>query len=703
MQKPFQGITFCPTALPEEVSRSVSRKIIKLGGAFSKDLTKLVNVLVVGSTNTNKYRFAAQHRADIVLTDVEAIDSLYDLWLTGEDVTMKDHSNFAQIVSPRDRMVSVLRERFQVGALKDFVVFIGRVDDDHAGEASIEKLEQMCVSQNVHSCNSRHFVKESYWNRPTVFVTDCARGARVDAARQQGLPIVHPKWILDCHRRQALLDFSYYLLEDATDRPWDAVGKTSCSCWEDVLRRDEPVESDVPQETRPNHQTVLNKFGSDGDRLWKSVIHKEKKKTPSSAVEVPESKAVTETVPLFSGIQCHLHAFPQRHHEILRKIIEGNGGDCFNYDPTKIPSNAAYLVVPSNMLIEDLPISDPFKAVVTEFYFERCLHYKKLLETDPWSVPFLTNFKLQAPRDLAEHGHAKDSLKVAITGFQGVELLHITKILGYLTPMGLHLTETLNKDTDVLIINLGALTSIPDSHALWNNNYAYMFSENKKIEQNQVFRNSMKRKIEFIKQKHSIPVVTPGFIMELFARSAKNKGTNKTRAKLFLNDINWCVLCPRGSKEQFCCELILEPGSKQPSAAEVENSLPTKIPPISLKEKRQELLEKLSRTPVNRKRPNPVNETRLPPQHRSLPPKVPKLAPVEKMMAVQRSSSWGKMMSEHVRQTDNIEGNETGSETDHEDSIHTQVTYGAISERKETKVPSRRLTRQHAKQIDTEI
>ncbi|KAM3163367.1 Dpb11p [Lachancea thermotolerans] len=707
MQKPLQGITFCPTALPEDASRSVSRKVAKLGGGFSKDLTKLVNVLVVGSVATNKYRFAVQNRADMAFVGVDAIDTIYDLWLAGDDISMESHSNFSGIKNPRERMLSVLRTRHQLGALKDFVVFIGRVGDDQEGKLSPDSLERLCVEQGVHSCNTRHFVKESHWNRPTVFVTDCSRGARVDAARSQGLPIVHPKWILDCHNRSALLDFAYYLLENNEHVSFEVVGAGSCMCWDQISFQPSSAAANAHEDdSRLSQRVVLDKFASDGHRLWNSVMHKTKKISPAETFPLPNAEKTKELPGLFHDKHCYLLGFPQKHKAVLHNIIVRNSGSCYDYEDGVQVCEPSYLVIPSNVpRYTPASVDELFTHVVTEFFFERCLHYKKLLRPDPWCSPFFSNFEVIPSDHLRQNLTVSEPLKVAITGFQGVELLHITKILEYLEPSGLKLSQKLNKETNVLIINLGALNSIPESHPLWKNQYASMFGEGKKLEQNQIHRNSMKRKIEFIKQRHSIPVVTAAFILELFSRVSKAKGQLKVSSRIHLNDVNWCISCPKGNKDQFYCDLRAKETDSTDSGLEIASSANDCVN-RSIKQNRQEALDIFRNGPtVNSKRS--LYEEGIEARHSAekVPsplPKIPRLVPTKALKPVQRSSSWGNLLSDQARKVDGLHDSDVEPSTGERELQHTQVTYGSPKQINDVQAPpTRRLTRQRMKEIDT--
>ncbi|SCU83129.1 LADA_0C09714g1_1 [Lachancea dasiensis] len=719
MQKPFQGLTFCPTALPEEVSRNLSRKITKLGGGYSKDLTKSVNVLIVGSVATNKYRFAVQNRFDIAFLAPDALDSIYDLWLTGEEISMESHSNYTHIKNGKDRMLKVLQTRYQLGPLKDFVIFIGRVNDTRNDQFSTDVLDKLCLQLGVHSCNTRHFVKEVHWSRPTVFVTDHSKGARVDAARLQGLPIVHPKWISDCYKRDALLDFAYYLLDNCLVSDYESIGQGACMCWEEIeARRDSSSTSlsDDALETRQTQRAIRDKFASDGDRLWNSVMLRKSKIVPSDVSAVPKAASPKETPKIFENGHFYLSRFPAKQRAILEKIISQNGGNCYEVTTSKADLlHPSFLVVPSSAHVRELTsFEQSFSHQVTEFFFERCLHYKKLLKPDPWCSPFLSEFHIKPCPGLSSKAGGSNTLKVAITGFQGVELLHITKMLEALLPSGLELKQTLNKDTDILLINLGALNSIPETHTLWQNHLAPMFLENRKIAQNQIHRNSMKRKIDFIKLRHSIPVVTAGFIIELFARGSK-LCLEKPTTKIHFNDVNWCISCPRGEKDAFYLELHngkgmeTYPADGPPYNAELSIRRTSKAHQ-SVGHSRNEIISRLDNSTIPQSSCSPVERVKraytdsnvgekelgILPQ-----PKIPRLAPAETLQPIQRSTSWGRMLSDQARRAEDQLEIESNSAMEEEEQVHTQVTYGSPQGKPTSAVSVRRITRQHMREVDT--
>lgn len=552
--KPLRNVTFCPTGFnDEDISRNVSRKILKLGGCYSKDLTRQVNVLVIGKTKeTNKYRFAVRHRHDIVFINLSAVDVLYERWLAGDDIIGTQPGT----VDTAPSAIETLRTRYSAGPLDNFYIFIGRVDSFPRN-----RLEEICHTLKCYKCNSSHFVKDCKSRndqRTVVFITDSLQGARVEAAIEQEIPVIHYKWILDCERRNAALEFDpYYLLSKIPEKmKLEEIGLESCDCWGNLSN---PPQDSLNNTTAAVSTNLFQKFKVKGDRIWEKAMSKSKSQLPQedgvpAFSPLPAQDNFSNTNgSIFQGATFQIsHRFSDQHAAILTRVIEKNGG--------VLTPNSKYLVIPSDFATDLLGDDErSHGTLVTEFFIERCLNYKTLISPpDSWSKPFYKNknVSLILPDSLL---HEKGQpLQVAITGFHGVELLHLSKILKIMEPMGIKFVEYLNKKTDLLLINLSSLPSIPLEHPLWKNQYRDLFVaqlDHDNNTSNQVLRNSLKRKIQFVKQEHSIPVVTPAFLIDLLARTSKS---NSARQTVFLNNVSWCIICPRGSKESFGIKLAIE-------------------------------------------------------------------------------------------------------------------------------------------------
>lgn len=750
--KPFNGLTFCPTGInDEDASKSLAKKIIKLGGNFSKDLTRQVNILVLGSkflSLTNKYKFAVKNRPDILFLDISTINEMYQLWISGEDITFTNHSNFSHVKNQTKRMFIVLKSRFQSNPLENFFLFIGRI-----GSHPVADLEKIANSMGVFKCNSKHFVKDAHLNNTNkniLFISESLSGARVNAAVQQGLPIVHYKWLIDCQKRNAILEYDpYYLLQnlDLTSLKFDDIGIQACHCWDTLLQTDNPTTSSsaalLMNNTTPTKSVSLNRFKPKVDKLWDRAMkldtNSHNDNALPSVINETKVKESPDKVQNSIFINCTFKIndkFPAKHYNIMVEIIKQNKGSITTSDLI----DPDYHIVPSTVALDTLKlIEQETTHVVTEFFIERCLHYKKLISPiDSWSKPFLKTDQFRVmPSKALLHNPDSNTLVVTITGFQGVELLHLTKILNVLKNKGITFTEVLNKSTDLLLINLSSLPSIPETHQLWNNSYSDLFKLSSQANnQNVVFRNSLKKKIQFVKKNHSIPVVTPAFIIDLL----KNVD-NVLNNSVFINNVNWCIICPKGRKNDFECVIEHTKRSHTESGAAITPTN-TVSPTMnqnsninsSLQQTKNELLSKMKQSnnqklklPRKRIISNINNMHNMYPQYSDLK-QVPiqqqqnsshqdETSPSKKLKTlnksippIERTSSWGTMMTNELPSKINspVDASSLQVPDSSAESIlpfgHTQVTYGNHSDhpnKNEKEKPSRRLTRKQMKEIES--
>jgi DNA replication regulator DPB11 len=142
-----------------------------------------------------------------------------------------------------------------------------------------------------------------------------------------------------------------------------------------------------------------------------------------------------------------LVGFTQHQCNLLIKVIESNDGHiCDTHDDTithiVIPSkNGAESTSMTRILPADLKagISSGSISVNTEWWIERAIFYNQIVN-DNWGHPIKGLVALQ-----------EQKLKVCISGFTGIELLHVEKLLEYL---GFEYCQTLTSQRDLLIINI---------------------------------------------------------------------------------------------------------------------------------------------------------------------------------------------------------------------------------------------------------
>lgn len=62
---------------------------IQMGAAHKLDLTSDVTHLIVGDSNTPKYKYVARERADIKVLQLEWVEAVRQAWMQGGDVDLE--------------------------------------------------------------------------------------------------------------------------------------------------------------------------------------------------------------------------------------------------------------------------------------------------------------------------------------------------------------------------------------------------------------------------------------------------------------------------------------------------------------------------------------------------------------------------------------------------------------------------------------
>ncbi|SMN21724.1 similar to Saccharomyces cerevisiae YJL090C DPB11 Replication initiation protein that loads DNA pol epsilon onto pre-replication complexes at origins [Maudiozyma saulgeensis] len=762
-QSPFKGLLFCFTGLDQEVSKSYIKKIVKLGGQYNGDLTPQANVLVIGSNpmQSAKYQFVTMHRNDMAVIHFSTIDQLYDIWVNGDDISCKDHFNYQKYKNNDPlRMLHVLHSRYEAKPLTDFYIFLGRCQNE-----DIKELEFFCRAMGCIDCNSTQFImdiKITHPNKNILFITDSTNSARAQAALSVGgIPLVHFKWLRDCFIRDLALQYDpYYLVENTMGLSYEEIGVGACDSVEPRIsipsQHLTPTIGNIDSDDEnTSHRLMTNKLKPKVDKIWERTFASNDNNKQKTSDLTTNGKSTTNSEPTiqdepihgcFHGCIFTIHrSFDSRKYEILEKVITKNDGSVH----TRI-TNANYLIVPSNMSLDSLNIDpnlETMPELVTEFFIERCYYYKKLISPpDSWSKPFLytSDFKLVPSLRLLQN-HNDQVLNIAITGFYGVELLQLKKILELMQPMGICFSEFLNRKTDILLLNIASLNSIPRTHALWTNEYSDLLLENYKqcdpnspekerqnIHMSPVFKKSMKEKINFAREKHPIPIITPAFIMDIFHTARVfTRNIIDDEPKIRISDSRWTVCLPRGNASSFICRLkyidptkslILNGNQDSPN-----KQLDTKVKKedhisrpssnfSSAKAMAQDVVnimhtsssapQKLLRKRVQQSEtsykssPSPIKQETM-----TIPTmKRPKLAMVKKPRPVEREVSWGSMISDELKRTGQDKIRQEKNEIQVQDSVenneaYTQVTYGRRDQVEPENHTTKRMTRHHAKEL----
>lgn len=240
----------------------------------------------------------------------------------------------------------------------------------------------------------------------------------------------------------------------------------------------------------------------------------------------------------------------------------------YSYDLSKLPSFLVEKYLETLEYLEDgrFDWNHAPVYVVTEFYLERCLFYKKITKPNAWAIPFYNcELSLDHYKTVSEK---KETYNWTATGFEGVELLHLNKIINLFHTLkgqtNFVFSQNLNSSTDLLVVNLSKLMAMQATKngPLYDENNKYtslfkeeeMFLSEQRSQGNDVIdpNNFLLKKLTFIKNsKNQIASVTPGFLFELFHQfNAVKLGKllDITEKQVEVNNKNWCITCPQLSK-----------------------------------------------------------------------------------------------------------------------------------------------------------
>ncbi|CAL1203364.1 unnamed protein product [Candida parapsilosis] len=512
-------------------------KIIEsMGGVQYLDLMTDVQYLIVGNRKTQKYQFCIKNRLDIKYLTTEAVFKVHEQWLTGDDDVDK------------------LLDEYKLPVFSEMSVCFSRVEltqsqVKHLLSSSFRRAEEKQFTEKQllkQFTQNGGVAKESLSNNQNCMISADPRGTRYNKAKEWGIPVIHPVWIIDSILRGAALDFDDYLL---TSDPSE-IYENGCNVWLELFNKEKrPTTRQLPRQAVEEPKKL--KRGKRTE-IWNSIMDHTsyEKKGPMAVDKTWDEESDSENYEeieyvkpvvgmarssLFLGFKFLLVGFTVRESDLLSGGIEAFQGEITtDVDDTSmshiiIPANrgseASYLLRALPSGIKSMVTSGDIK-VVTEFFIERCMFYKKVV-LDRWGQPIkgLMN--------------SSRKFKVSTTGFTGIELLHIEKLIKFLN---LEYCESFSESRDLLILNVNLFKEsfMKNSPKLFQYPYKDILNcPTYQSGQSSVSLLSAKNKIDAAK-KWSIPVVSIAFLWEIFEKSQYKSALIIPE----LNDPQWCIHAP---------------------------------------------------------------------------------------------------------------------------------------------------------------
>lgn len=565
-------IKFCSTGLSSETRRDVSNKINKMGGFHEVNLLSDSKFLIVGSRDSDKFRYCIRNRYDIRFIVSKDIDDMFNKWLNNETFNPYDY----EMPAFANLKVCLSRIQFDEFIKEEFgLIGINEIQ---------KKLTAMVESKGGTISNSLSFTDK-------YIITNDFSGKKYNMAQNWNIPVLHPMWIVHSFRRNATYEVNDYLpsalnkikeisLELNKKRSRDDFEKNDDDNEDEkkelIIKRKNPKiwESIMSNSIITNNSLKLNEWDDKDDDEIKNFNKNIKTFNSVSIPKVSNSsilnpKPVDKSSNLFKDKKFLIKFFNLKQLNLLKKVIESHNGIILNEESNDLN----YLIIPSDFEIDQIPPHFKKYLILTEWFIERSLFYSKI-KIDQWGKPFFKTFSKNLN---FLKNYPKDGLNVAITGFQGIELLHLTKIIENLLIIHdnyskniFNLKENLNKTIDLLIINIDLLNLSTKSQYLIDKNPS-LFSNQSEFSKSSL--NSTHSKLKFSKSNH-IPILTISYLFEFFLID------HNSEEKINIDFKDWCLYCPNNLNINDNLKKLLSSYKEEENEEEIYESLPKLPSPI---------------------------------------------------------------------------------------------------------------------------
>ncbi|MCJ1281507.1 hypothetical protein MMC26_000827 [Xylographa opegraphella] len=452
-----------------------------MGATHKLDLTSDVTHLIVGDTDTPKYKYVAKERPDVKCLLPEWVDAVRRSWMEGGDTD-----------------VETLEVQYNLPTFAGLRICVTGFDD-----LIVRKKLEDAVKNNGAEYRGDLTKEVSH------LIAYKPAGNKYNFAKAWGIRVVSIEWLQQSLERGMILDENLYDPQLApAERGRDAwVSRTVSTSSLAKRPRDEDY---VPAPARKLRRTASARLSSDNDGIWTDIAAGVSKGTgrregewedfqnegPAPAqigdekqhrleplipgadnvdpaiirqrelVLNPTAESVSRKHPstrgLFSGKRFQLHGFNipktgvlEHHLRSHDAEIISNLGD-LSRQPMPLEDDATFLVVPHTSSDHDIPTMPnlvPKPIVVTDMWIELCLYRKRYVH--PQANITNSPFRYPVP--------GFESLTICCTAFEGVDLLQASKVIKL---MGASYDEYLTKDISVLVCNDSSRNREKIRHAL---------------------------------------------------------------------------------------------------------------------------------------------------------------------------------------------------------------------------------------------
>lgn len=453
--------------IPESILTNVQQTELaawaaEMGAEHKLDLTSDVTHLIVGETQTPKYKYVAREREDVKCLREEWVPAVRKSWMEGADVPLQ-----------------LLEDQFRLPTFHQLKICITGFEDP-------DQRKELETLINKHGGEYRGDLRKDC----THLLCFTPAGAKYTSARAWGnICTVSIEWLTMSIERGLILDEQYFdpLLppEERGKDAWKRIERRSPS-----LKRARTDDMKMGA-TRKLRRTASSRFSADS--VWQDLIPTVATNSEAGVgAELPsavQSFAATAAIGdlqsnapavalhgiagratasvtkppirsgLFFGRRFLLHGFDPRRVQLLRQHLESQDAEVesdamvFSQQSATSDSDKCFTIIPHSSSDEEVNSAPQLTGtqLVTELWIEKCLHSKAYIEPQPLHGPF----KHPVP--------GFDELSISSTGFEGVDLMHVTKVVKLL---GAVYSESLTKNTSLVLCNGDSMTRQKFKHAI---------------------------------------------------------------------------------------------------------------------------------------------------------------------------------------------------------------------------------------------
>ncbi|KAK5085621.1 protein kinase activating protein dpb11 [Lithohypha guttulata] len=440
-EKPLLGALFCCTSIAPEDRSHLAEWAEELGADHSLDLTSDVTHLLVGATDSDKYRYVARDREDVKVLLPEFLAAVRALWMEDQPIDLN-------ALEAEYKVPTLFGLKISFTGFGD-LAFRDKLAEDivkNGGEYTGDMTRQ--VTHLI--ANAPEGKKYEYGTSWGLKIDSRDRGMQLDEKRYH--PTMPPE-------QQGVGAWN----RNPTRSP--RLGKRSC--------QDQPEEKTI----RKLRRTASARFGSQHDDVWNDIVNGRaaqpedpadalrtskptavlndegittvnREDNPSAAPQPLQPRQQQTATGILAGKHFTAKGFDDRRRTILYQHLSGHGGTLHDRlselrQEAQNEPESCFLIVPYQIESDQLKILEQYPCnvtIVTELWLEHCISVKAFTPPD--------DYVLGQPAG-AINVPTISKLVVNASGFPQIQTLHIAKMIAKL---GASYQETFTPKTTVLII-----------------------------------------------------------------------------------------------------------------------------------------------------------------------------------------------------------------------------------------------------------